>query len=436
MGASGAGFQGNGISGLGDGMVGRLTVRGGDVLGVCAAVGGGVSAANGGAGGGASGVATGTGFASPLIVAAGGGGAGLDNVRHGGAAGLPDGAPGQLLSPGDEMYVGKGATQSAPGAGGGGGGAAGGASGPSGPGAGGAGRFNGGGGGAGYFGGGGGGGFSGTSIEFGFGGGGGSDFCSPLPALTGCRRIAGEGNWLAAGPSEGHAKVVLHYVVVGGSPKVTIAAPRDGARFVQGQRVAASFTCADVTGGPGIERCVDQAGRPSGAILDNSDSGRFTLSVTATSKNGRTATESATYTVVPANTTLRLTDAAQSARRWRLPGRANRRNRRLPVGTTFGFALNLDAPVTFTFQRRTTGRRSGRRCVRQTRGNRRARACVRYVRAGTLTRAGRTGRNAIRFRGSLSRTRKLRPARYVVTLTATAAGQTATSRRLAFTIVR
>lgn len=423
--------------GVGDGVVGRLTVRGGDVLGVCAGVGGGGSVANGGAGGGASGVAMGSGFASPLLVAAGGGGggSGQGGFGVGGAAGMPNGEDAQALAPPEVWGTGgKGGTQTGPGAGGIGGGTAGSGSGSSGPGVGGMGKWNAGGGGAGYFGGGGGGGSS-SGFEGGYGGGGGSDFCTSVPAMTGCRRVAGEGTAATTGPGPGEAKVLLHYMVAG-APRVGITGPRDGARFIRGQKVETSFSCKDADDGPGIESCVDGARRRSGAALDTSETGRQSFTVTATSKSGKTARESVAYTVLPASTTrLTLTGAEQTAGRWRLPGRTSRRNRRLPVGTTFTFALNVDAPVRFTFSRRTTGRRSGGKCVRQTRSNRRARACTRTIRAGAITRTGKAGRNAVRFRGSLSRTRKLRPGRYNVILTATAAGQTATSPRLAFSII-
>ncbi len=57
--------------------------------------------------------------------------------------------------------------------------------------------------------------------------------------------------------------------------------------------------------------------------------------------------------------------------------------------------------------------------------------------AGTLRLNAHTGTNRVRFQGRLSRTRKLVPGRYMVTLTATnAAGRSTTSRPLTFTIVR
>jgi hypothetical protein len=78
---------------------------------------------------------------------------------------------------------------------------------------------------------------------------------------------------------------------------VSITSPADAARYARGQRVSASFACAEGAGGPGIGACVDQTGQPSGAPVDTSTVGRHTFTVTATSKDGLTGTASVTYTV-------------------------------------------------------------------------------------------------------------------------------------------
>lgn len=82
-------------------------------------------------------------------------------------------------------------------------------------------------------------------------------------------------------------------------PTASIATPVDGATYTQGQAIGVSFTCAEGTGGPGIASCVDQDGRPSGMPLDTAASGPYTLTVTATSKDGLTSRTSVAYTVVP-----------------------------------------------------------------------------------------------------------------------------------------
>jgi hypothetical protein len=87
-------------------------------------------------------------------------------------------------------------------------------------------------------------------------------------------------------------------LTVQASPTASIATPRDGATYRQGQAVATSFACAEGTAGPGLASCVDQGGGPSGTPLDTAAPGRHTLTVTATSKDGLTGRASVSYTVV------------------------------------------------------------------------------------------------------------------------------------------
>jgi hypothetical protein len=81
------------------------------------------------------------------------------------------------------------------------------------------------------------------------------------------------------------------------SPTVAISAPVDGESFLVGTAATTSFSCADSLTGPGIASCLDGDGRASGAALDTSTVGPHTLTVTATSADGRTATRSVSYTV-------------------------------------------------------------------------------------------------------------------------------------------
>ncbi|MGH2902244.1 MAG: hypothetical protein ACRDK7_01410, partial [Solirubrobacteraceae bacterium] len=57
-----------------------------------------------------------------------------------------------------------------------------------------------------------------------------------------------------------------------------------------------NFTCTD-GGGPGIASCLDQNGHPSGQEIETSKLGVHEYVVTATSKDGLTATASVVYTV-------------------------------------------------------------------------------------------------------------------------------------------
>jgi hypothetical protein len=112
------------------------------------------------------------------------------------------------------------------------------------------------------------------------------------------------------------------------------------------------------------------------------------------------------------------------------------RTRRPPVGTTFGFTLNEPATVTLRFSALLAGRKVHGRCVAQTSRNRHSGHCVRRQLAGAPTFSGREGANEVRFYGWLSGRAKLKLGRYTVTIVAaTAAGQSASSMALTFTIV-
>jgi streptogramin lyase len=129
----------------------------------------------------------------------------------------------------------------------------------------------------------------------------------------------------------------------------------------------------------------------------------------------------------------------------KLSRRTFRLGRRLPAllsavrtGTVVGFTLPEAARVTFRFQRRTVGRRVGKRCRKKTRANARKKKCVRYVRVrGSFTVDGRSGKNRVRFQGRISRKRKLRPGRYRMVLRARdAAGNRSTTARARFRLLR
>jgi hypothetical protein len=288
---------------------------------------------------------------------------------------------------------------------------------------------NGGGGGGGYQGGG--------------GGGGGAHYKSYQPESQACRNAGGGGGGssfvaqgpLLAEPTSERPHITITYSVLP-APKATITAPANGAIYMLGQIVPVSYGCIDGADAPGIETCEGTrfAAFPllekhvtddvvNGAALDTSTLGVHKFTVLATSKDGLGATASSTYTVVsptqgPMSTTPVLSDVSQTHKRWREGNALARlaRSSKLPVGTTFAFALNTNSLMRFSFSRR-----KGRHTV--------------HVAALRLT--GHAGDNKLTFQGRVSPSKRLKLGSYTVTITATnSAGQHSASERLAFTIVK
>jgi hypothetical protein len=284
----------------------------------------------GGDGGGASAVSSSPGGgAARLIVAGGGGGGGLGyrdetsvgaTYAQGGAGGdagpnPSDGTAGferetELVEGGDEEIIGeetsppifvssggKAGSEASPGAGGKGHGHC----------PGGAGAADGSGGSATYEnlpasnglvahcggGGGGGGGYNGGGAGEGGGvyqpgGGGGAGASYVAPAATGS---------VATAENEPQ-EVVISYTVL--APSVSIAAPADGANYSQGQVVEASYSCEDGEGGSGIAECTGTVA--DGQPVDTSTPGEHAFTVTATSKDGQSSSQTVHYTVAPSTT--------------------------------------------------------------------------------------------------------------------------------------
>ena len=130
---------------------------------------------------------------------------------------------------------------------------------------------------------------------------------------------------------------------------------------------------------------------------------------------------------------------AQSAARWRegapLP-HISRARAGPPLGTTFSFNLNEQAAVRFSFTQRLNGRELGHRCLGRSKKNFKRKSCLRTVTVGTISFTGHLGTNKVFFQGRLSRSKKLQPGRYMVTVNATdAAGGRSTPVSLRFTVV-
>jgi hypothetical protein len=133
-----------------------------------------------------------------------------------------------------------------------------------------------------------------------------------------------------------------------------------------------------------------------------------------------------------------LSGASQTNRTWREGNGLARyaRKAKPPIGTTFSFSLNQLATARLEFTQRASGRKAGRRCVAQTKHNSHKRRCTRTIRAGALSFAAHAGANTVRFQGRLSPTKKLKPGRYTLVITAAGASGQSAPQSLNFTIVK
>ncbi len=94
------------------------------------------------------------------------------------------------------------------------------------------------------------------------------------------------------------AMASISYTVLG-PPSASISSPANNQTYNLGQSVSTSFSCSEATGAPGISSCKDSNGATGGSgSLKTGQAGTFSYSVTATSKDGQTATTSISYTVV------------------------------------------------------------------------------------------------------------------------------------------
>ncbi len=133
--------------------------------------------------------------------------------------------------------------------------------------------------------------------------------------------------------------------------------------------------------------------------------------------------------VAPDTTPPRITKASLNRRKFAVARRASQRKR----GTTVRFTLSEAARVELTVLRKVKGRRADGRCKQRAKQGRR---CTITRTVGNLPkRAGRKGRNSVRFLGRL-RGRALAPGAYILRLRATdAAGNRSRAVQLRFRVV-
>jgi hypothetical protein len=80
-----------------------------------------------------------------------------------------------------------------------------------------------------------------------------------------------------------------------GVPTVSIGTPASGASYGFGQHLLASYGCSDGANGPGMVSCVGTV--PGGSAINTGKAGKHVFSVIAVSRDGKTATDTVSYTV-------------------------------------------------------------------------------------------------------------------------------------------
>ncbi|HEY1777833.1 MAG TPA: protease pro-enzyme activation domain-containing protein [Solirubrobacteraceae bacterium] len=203
-------------------------------------------------------------------------------------------------------------------------------------------------------------------------------------------------------------KQTVSYVVVS-APHTTVTTPANGAVFVRGSSVTASYLCTAAAPAT-ILSC--GANTVSGGKVDTSTIGSHQFTATASDSNGVRASASATYAVVAVRP--QVSALHQGSTRW---ATHKVKGVRLPVGTTFSFTLDQAAKVTLRFARQGNGRMKAGHCVALAKAPKGARTCRLSLDNGNVSVGGQHGVNVVTFTGSTS-SGKLPPGNYTVTLTA------------------
>ncbi len=220
------------------------------------------------------------------------------------------------------------------------------------------------------------------------------------------------------------SQTIAYHVV--SPPHTTISKPANGAVYVRGASVLASFVCS-ASSPARILSCV--ANTTAGGDLDTMSTGTHHFTATASDSNGISTSSSVSYTVVAVRP--QIAGLREAASHWRAHGS---KRTRLPVGTIFSFSLDQSATVTLRFTRASSGRRKSGRCVVASSAPSGSPRCALSVGAGNFSIDAQRGSNAIGFNGRTS-TGALGAGSYTVTLTAVGlSGRPSAPKSLHFTV--
>jgi hypothetical protein len=107
------------------------------------------------------------------------------------------------------------------------------------------------------------------------------------------------------------------------------------------------------------------------------------------------------------------------------------------TGSTVKYTLSEAATVKFTVERKTRGRKVGKKCKKKRRSNRSRRPCTRYVLvAGSFEHNGKAGANSFRFSGRIGGKALKRGNYRLVAIATDATGNKSAAKRHPFRIVR
>ncbi len=131
-----------------------------------------------------------------------------------------------------------------------------------------------------------------------------------------------------------------------------------------------------------------------------------------------------------------LTGLSVSPKSFRTGKRPKGASKKVKTGTTISLTLSEAATVTFTAERKSSGRTQGGVCKKPSKKNRKGKKCTRYTLSGTFTATGVAGKNAIAFSGKIGKKTLPKASYRLKAVAADAAKQSSATSETTFAIVR